>query len=492
MAGEYYIARGGKNKQGPYSSKQLKELAGSGRLMPTDLVWKEGFPKWVEANQIKGLFNPTLPVAHAPPDSPFENIANHEASEEDDQQEGEEVRENEEHDDLKHYRRYIAGAVAFLLVVVVMVAVVQTLGKHSNERNNSQRSGMTRAEWKMKVNRLEGRLQPQSKKTWATFRIEYAEKSLSLKAAGSGPAVKAALDHFQRIIRPVRMEAITTQTIDDFIAKRRKDRGKKPGSLVSPATINKDLRHIKAALRKAQEWGYLHNLPRIHMVREPGKLPRYVTPEHFALMYEKACSLAKKPAKCDPTYTAQDFWRALVVAGYMAGLRINEILSLKKDDLDPKRGSLITRWADNKGQRDEVMTIHDVVVQHLRKIIGQRDLIFLWGHDSRELWDEFGRIQKEAGIHLPCCGDHEHTAACHVYGFHDLRRAFATVNAPRMKPEILQKLMRHKSYQTTMTSYINPTSQVEDAVKTMPIPEVLKKAAQETGNQGDQSQSPPQ
>ena len=78
-----------------------------------------------------------------------------------------------------------------------------------------------------------------------------------LKADGSVPIIKASLDHFGRIIKPVRMDVITTQTMDHFIAQRCKCRGKKPESTVSPATINKDLRHIKAALRKAQEWGYM-------------------------------------------------------------------------------------------------------------------------------------------------------------------------------------------------------------------------------------------
>ena len=67
---------------------------------------------------------------------------------------------------------------------------------------------------------------------------------------------------------------------------------------------------------------------------------------------------------------------------------------------------------------------------------------------------------------------------CHVYGFHDFRRAFATVNAPRMKPEALQKLMRHKSYKTTL-GYINLASQVEEAVADMPVPPALQEGAEE-------------
>lgn len=106
-------------------------------------------------------------------------------------------------------------------------------------------------------------------------------------------------------------------------------------------------------------------------------------------------------------------------------------------------------------------------------------LVFRWGHDERTLWEELGRIQREAGIHLPCPDKRKHTESCHVYGFHDFRRAFATVNAPRLKPEARQKLMRHQSYQTTL-GYVNLTNQLDDAVKTMPVPDALNKDKQPT------------
>jgi integrase len=63
-----------------------------------------------------------------------------------------------------------------------------------------------------------------------------------------------------------------------------------------------------------------------------------------------------------------------------------------------------------------------------------------------------------------------------VYGFHDLRRAFATMNADKLTPDALQALMRHKSYQTTQV-YINMTRQMDQAVAALHVPEVLRPAA---------------
>ena len=58
-------------QQGPVSSGQLKQLAVSGQLQPSDLVWKEGMGQWVEGRKIKGLF-PAAPPANSqvPPPIP--------------------------------------------------------------------------------------------------------------------------------------------------------------------------------------------------------------------------------------------------------------------------------------------------------------------------------------------------------------------------------------------------------------------------------------
>ncbi|MEX2175887.1 MAG: tyrosine-type recombinase/integrase [Pirellulaceae bacterium] len=83
-------------------------------------------------------------------------------------------------------------------------------------------------------------------------------------------------------------------------------------------------------------------------------------------------------------------------------------------------------------------------------------------------------MQQAAGIKLPCEDAHDHTEACHLYGFHDLRRGFATLNAGNMSGDALQKLMRHKSYSTTQR-YINLAGQVNAAVATLFVPDVLNR-----------------
>lgn len=55
MAGEWYYARNGQ-QVGPLTFEQLRQLAGNGQLQKQDLVWSEGMTNWVTAETIEGLF----------------------------------------------------------------------------------------------------------------------------------------------------------------------------------------------------------------------------------------------------------------------------------------------------------------------------------------------------------------------------------------------------------------------------------------------------
>jgi integrase len=317
-----------------------------------------------------------------------------------------------------------------------------------------------------------GLYQGYSRKSWKAFKVEFEGKVMAGMEPGTRGLTNIALKHFERIANPKYVDSIKGQTVDHYKSVRRHERGVKRDSKVSPATINKELRHIKVVLRIAHEWGYLPSVPKIRMLREPEKLPRYVSPDHFAAIY-KACDVAKRPAGLP--YGPPAWWRALVTFCYMTGWRISEPLALGRDDLDLDTGTAVTRHGDNKGKRDELVPLHPVVVDHLKRIKSFEPLVFPWYCGRERLWEEFQRIQEAAGIHLPCHEKHEHTPRCHIYGFHDLRRAFATENADTLSADALQRLMRHKSYTTTQR-YINMADKLKGAVDKLHVPDALRQA----------------
>jgi integrase len=312
-------------------------------------------------------------------------------------------------------------------------------------------------------------------KQWQEFCGEYRDTVLAgLRSTTRVEAVRS-LDRFTRMMKPKLVSLVTTESILRFVAKRRQERGRKPKSHVSPATINKDIRTLRAALRMAVEWGYLERPPKFKFEREPKKLPRYVTPEHFAAIY-KACESAKLPA--DSAVPAPNWWRGLLTMAQMTGWRLGELLSLEWRDVDLDSGTAITRHHDNKGHRDAKVVLHPVVVESLRPLRSFDALVFPWNHHPRTLYEEFERIQQAAGIHLPCgeAGDPKHgecTRACHRYTFHDERRSFATLNAPNMTRETLQVLMRDQSPMTT-DRYINMARQLNPAIAALHVPDVLR------------------
>jgi integrase len=280
-----------------------------------------------------------------------------------------------------------------------------------------------------------------------------------------------ALNHFERLARPVKTYFVTSAHVDHYVALRRQERGRRRGSLVSPATINKELRHPRAALRVAKDWGYLPQVPRFRFLREQQDLPTYVTGDHFTALYA-ACDPARMPRGL-PNVSAADWWRVLLFMAYVTGWRIDQMLSLQRDKLDLDAGTVRSKAGDTKGKREVLLKLHPVVIDHLRRRAGFDPAVFPWNHHSRTLYDEFLRIQQAAGINLPCDEEHEHNEFCHVYGYHDLRRAFATMNADKLTPDALQALMQHKSYQTTQR-YSNMARQMNEEVVKLHVPGVLK------------------
>lgn len=63
----WWYAKGGQ-KFGPFVAAELKKIANSGQLSATDLIWKEGLPKWLPASSVKGLV--PAPASAVPPPLP--------------------------------------------------------------------------------------------------------------------------------------------------------------------------------------------------------------------------------------------------------------------------------------------------------------------------------------------------------------------------------------------------------------------------------------
>ena len=66
MSAQWYYTNNGQQK-GPVTDIELKQLAVSGNLIPTDQVWKDGMAAWTNASNLKGLFDSIPNIPKNPP-----------------------------------------------------------------------------------------------------------------------------------------------------------------------------------------------------------------------------------------------------------------------------------------------------------------------------------------------------------------------------------------------------------------------------------------
>ena len=133
-------------------------------------------------------------------------------------------------------------------------------------------------------------------------------------------------------------------------------------------------------------------------------------------------------------------------------MRRSALLHLRWEDTDLAAGIAISRNRDNKAKRELRHRIGPAVpmLDVMRRVRQPGEpRVFPWIHALVSLDRDLARIQEAAGIHLPCREDHEHTKACHLYGWHSFRYAHATYNFGRVSDSDLQEQMGHASFNTT-------------------------------------------
>lgn len=310
--------------------------------------------------------------------------------------------------------------------------------------------------------------------TWADFRKRFAEIVLPTKAPNTAHAYRCAFDNFERIVMPGNVDAITTATVDEFTAKRRVEIARTPTPrknepdeplptrTISPASVNMELRHLRAALRKAADWGMVDALPKVTMLREPERDPFYIDDVAFAKLYA-ACDGMARPA--GRRYPAEDWWKALLAFAYLTGWRIGEILDLRRDDVDLEAGIATVDAESTKGRRTARVELHPVVVDHLRAIVEFTPFVFDWPHHERTLWADFAALKTAAGVEFPGA-------------FHRFRFGFANANVDALPADVLQRLMRHREASTTRR-YINAAERLKrtGTASRLHVPDVLRTTA---------------
>lgn len=234
-----------------------------------------------------------------------------------------------------------------------------------------------------------------------------------------------------------RLHEITPWLIEKFKLKRKEE--------VKPATINRELAVLSSIFSRAIEWGKLAEHPmkggRVKKFREESFKERILSEEEEKRLLD-ACS---------------GWFKDFVVMAVDTGMRLSELINLRREDVDLKNG--VVRVRNTKSGRDRKIALTDRVISILKKIERcDEDNEYIFPHGKGEmLWavrSAFLRACKRANLQ--------------GLRFHDLRHTFATrLVTAGIDLVTVQRLLGHQNIQMTMR-YSHPGSEeIRRAVKVL-------------------------
>jgi integrase len=232
---------------------------------------------------------------------------------------------------------------------------------------------------------------------------------------------RIALDVFRSHWPGIRLDAITAKMVADFTAKRLKYR--------AAATVHRELRTLKRALKMAVEWGKLRAAPAIALPTVRNNRVSYLEPDKMQQLAE----------------AWPDWFRPYCIMGWKAGARRGEILGLPWSGCDLKSG-LITFMDTKNGETGTVAMNATVrrMLQSLPQPVNRSQLVFPAYQQA-----------KNAGSWLTVF-DRTWRRACKAAGvsgftFHDLRHQAATELLARGADlNDVRDFLRHKNMNMTL------------------------------------------
>jgi integrase len=316
---------------------------------------------------------------------------------------------------------------------------------------SSNRRAAERAAAKWEAELLEGRYRPPVRMTWAEFRERYEAEKLAGLSPNTLEASDAAFNHLEKLVDPKDLNVLTSAVLSGFQSALR-------ASGMKETTIATHLRHIRAALSWAVSMEILAAIPRIHMpARARGRTlmrGRPITAEEFERLLAAVAAIRPDDA---------EVWSNYLEGLWLSGLRLEESTVLSWD-ADAAISVVLTGrhpklriWAEaEKGHRDRLLPMTPDFAEFLLKtpLADRRGLVFkITGLQTgqpitpKRISRIVSAIGKKAGV-VVNKADGKFASA------HDLRRAFGTRWAPKVKPATLQLLMRHRSIDTTLKYYV--------------------------------------
>jgi integrase len=286
---------------------------------------------------------------------------------------------------------------------------------------------------------------------WEAFRELFAAEYLPGLRERTREKYETVLDVFEQVVNPGKLRDVTERAVSRFVKGMRERKTHKGTVGLAPITIRNYLVALKTALAWAVGQKLLPTLPTFPEVQVPKKKPQPIPAESFERL------LAKAP---------DEFWRAYLLCGWWAGLRLSEARDLQWEPseewpwVDFGQNRIVLPAAFAKSAQDQSVPLHPKLREALAALPRTGSLVFPFrsrrggGRLSRNgITNRVLDLAKRAGVKL---------------SMHKLRKGFGCRVAKQLgkgNAPMLHELMRHSSMQITMDYYASVDDALQDAIK---------------------------
>lgn len=276
------------------------------------------------------------------------------------------------------------------------------------------------------------------KREGAVLFSNFAKEYLRIKAASPKPkrslrCITGSMKNLKAFFGEMHLAKITPEEIERYQSKRLGDKignlkdPQKPSRNVKGASINRELATLRNVFNVARKKKVFYgDNPVSEVFFFPEEKRR-----HYILRNSTEYSALIRAA--DPRL------RPIIMVAVETGLRKNDILNIKRRDLDLER-MILTAWV-SKAQEFQTFKIGEDLAARLSEIPGDGEFLFT-NPKTGSRWKDIKKWWAEAVSKVGCGARGE-------FIFHDLRANFGTRVAQKAGAYAAQRLLGHKIARTT-------------------------------------------
>ena len=281
-----------------------------------------------------------------------------------------------------------------------------------------------------------------------------------LKNKGTKPSsideYRHTVRHVVEVLGNVALDEITTASLKTMCAELLQRPGKYKGTRLSPNTVRKDFRNIRAILRHAHKLGMIDSVPEIPFPKERLRKAKGA----FSVDEMKRIIEATEGRSHIRVYgmNAGFWWKNYLSFLYNTGIRVMTGVLIEWDWID-RENRVITLE-----ERDGVKTTYEFLINDaaariidvMRRSHDHPDYVFPWPMSERHLHRQFRMILRDAGV-----------STQDGVAFSGIRACFASEMAKESVVAASAGL-GHSDHRVTEKYYINQETVARKAVEQLP------------------------